>query len=63
MQLLRCGFRCVKLDGRMLPAQRDAVIQAFMTNPTVTVFLVSLKVLYTVPMATMTPQWRHNGGW
>lgn len=43
-QLLRCGFRCVKLDGRMSPQQRDAVIQAFMTNPNVTIFLVSLKV-------------------
>eukprot|EP00123_Amoebidium_parasiticum_P016332 comp23393_c0_seq1/m.38771 comp23393_c0_seq1/g.38771 ORF comp23393_c0_seq1/g.38771 comp23393_c0_seq1/m.38771 type:complete len:846 (-) comp23393_c0_seq1:948-3485(-) len=42
-RLLRCGFRCVKLDGRMLPAQRDAVINAFMTNPAITVFLVSLK--------------------
>eukprot|EP00124_Ichthyophonus_hoferi_P003978 Ihof_evm1s390 gene=Ihof_evmTU1s390 len=42
-RLLRCGFRCVKLDGRMLPCQRDGVINAFMTNPVITVFLVSLK--------------------
>eukprot|EP01134_Creolimax_fragrantissima_P003731 CFRG3731T1 len=42
-RLLRSGYRCVKLDGRMTPEQRAAVIDAFMTNHTVTVFLVSLK--------------------
>ena len=42
-RLNRAGFNCVKLDGRMSPIQRDAVIQHFMTDPTVTVFLVSLK--------------------
>ncbi|KNC79961.1 hypothetical protein SARC_07660 [Sphaeroforma arctica JP610] len=42
-RLLRSGFRCVKLDGRMSPEQRAAVIDAFMTNHTVTIFLVSLK--------------------
>jgi DNA repair protein RAD16 len=36
--------RCVKLDGRMSPTQRQAVIDAFNTHPQITVFLVSLKV-------------------
>jgi DNA repair protein RAD16 len=35
--------RCVKLDGRMTPLQRAAVIDAFNTNPKITVFLISLK--------------------
>jgi hypothetical protein len=34
----------VKLDGRMLPTARAAVINAFNTNPKIVVFLVSLKV-------------------
>ncbi|RKP08007.1 P-loop containing nucleoside triphosphate hydrolase protein [Thamnocephalis sphaerospora] len=42
-RLNRAGFRCCRLDGRMGPAQRDAVIQAFMTKPDLTVFLISLK--------------------
>ncbi|KAI8921141.1 SNF2 family N-terminal domain-containing protein, partial [Powellomyces hirtus] len=42
-RLSRAGFSVVKLDGRMAPLQRDTVIKEFMTNPTVTVFLVSLK--------------------
>ncbi|KAJ3078199.1 DNA repair protein rad16 [Quaeritorhiza haematococci] len=42
-RLSRAGFACVKLDGRMSPVQREAVIKSFMTDPTVTVFLVSLK--------------------
>ena len=36
--------RCVKLDGRMSPANRAAVIEAFNTKPEITVFLISLKV-------------------
>lgn len=42
-RLSREGFNVVKLDGRMSPVQRDTVIQKFMKDPTVTVFLVSLK--------------------
>ncbi|KAJ3040875.1 DNA repair protein rad16 [Rhizophlyctis rosea] len=42
-RLSRAGFNVVKLDGRMAPQQRDTVIQKFMTDPNVTVFLVSLK--------------------
>ncbi|KAI9004679.1 SNF2 family N-terminal domain-containing protein [Gaertneriomyces semiglobifer] len=42
-RLSRAGFSVVKLDGRMAPQQRDTVIKKFMTEPTVTVFLVSLK--------------------
>jgi len=42
-RLLRGGIRCVKLDGRMSPANRAAVIEAFNTKPEITVFLISLK--------------------
>ena len=42
-RLSRAGFNVVKLDGRMGPEQRDTVIKNFMTDPTITVFLVSLK--------------------
>lgn len=42
-RLRSAGFNCVKLDGRMTPEQRQAVIRTFMTVPQVTVFLVSLK--------------------
>ncbi|KAJ1498573.1 hypothetical protein HMI54_012554 [Coelomomyces lativittatus] len=42
-RLRKANFECVKLDGRMSLQQRDSVIQAFMTNPNVTVFLISLK--------------------
>ncbi|KAI8820231.1 SNF2 family N-terminal domain-containing protein [Fimicolochytrium jonesii] len=42
-RLSRAGFNVVKLDGRMGPMQRDTVIKQFMTDPNVTVFLVSLK--------------------
>ncbi|KAH8555022.1 SNF2 family N-terminal domain-containing protein [Umbelopsis sp. PMI_123] len=42
-RLSRAGFECVKLDGTMSPLQRDAAIKHFMTNPNVTVFLISLK--------------------
>lgn len=42
-RLTRAGFTCCRLDGRMSPSQRDAVIQSFMTNPRVTIFLISLK--------------------
>lgn len=45
-RLRKQGFYCVKLDGRMSPEQRDAVIKSFMTVPQVTVFLVSLKVCF-----------------
>lgn len=42
-RLSRAGFNVVKLDGRMSPQQRNTVIQTFMTDATVTVFLISLK--------------------
>ncbi|KAJ3133354.1 DNA repair protein rad16 [Geranomyces variabilis] len=42
-RLSRAGFSLVKLDGRMTPAVRATVIKQFMTDPAVTVFLVSLK--------------------
>ncbi|KAI9505438.1 DNA repair protein rad16 [Coemansia spiralis] len=42
-RLNRAGFSVCRLDGRMSPAQRNAVIQTFMTQPEYTVFLVSLK--------------------
>jgi DNA repair protein RAD16 len=42
-RLGKAGFRCVKLDGRMSLEQRDSMIKAFMENPQVTVFLISLK--------------------
>ncbi|KAJ1920409.1 DNA repair protein rad16 [Mycoemilia scoparia] len=42
-RLNRTGFSVCRLDGRMSPMQRDAVIKTFMTRPEYTVFLVSLK--------------------
>eukprot|EP00842_Homolaphlyctis_polyrhiza_P004367 jgi/Hompol1/4931/HPOL_004043-RA len=42
-RLSRAGFVVVKLDGRMGPQQRETVINAFMTDPSITVFLISLK--------------------
>ncbi|KAJ2008596.1 DNA repair protein rad16 [Coemansia thaxteri] len=42
-RLNRAGFSVCRLDGRMSPTQRDAVIRTFMTLPEYTVFLVSLK--------------------
>ncbi|KAF9178576.1 DNA repair protein rad16 [Haplosporangium sp. Z 11] len=42
-RLEKAGFKCVKLDGHMTPYQRDASIRKFSDDPTVTVFLISLK--------------------
>ncbi|KAI1297540.1 DNA repair protein rad16 [Mortierella claussenii] len=42
-RLEKAGFKCVKLDGHMTPAQRAASIKKFTDDPTVTVFLISLK--------------------
>ncbi|KAG0046707.1 DNA repair protein rad16 [Gryganskiella cystojenkinii] len=42
-RLEKAGFKCVKLDGHMTPYQRDASIKKFTDDPTVTVFLISLK--------------------
>ncbi|KAJ2999141.1 DNA repair protein rad16 [Globomyces sp. JEL0801] len=42
-RLSRGGFNVVKLDGRMGPTQRANVIEKFTKDPTVTVFLISLK--------------------
>ncbi|KAI8139099.1 SNF2 family N-terminal domain-containing protein [Fennellomyces sp. T-0311] len=42
-RLSRAGFECIRLDGTMTPQQRDAAINHFMTKPSVTVFLISLK--------------------
>ncbi|KAJ9075847.1 DNA repair protein rad16 [Entomophthora muscae] len=42
-RLTRAGFACCRLDGRMSPAQRDAIIKTFMQRHEFTVFLISLK--------------------
>ncbi len=42
-RLRRAGITTVMLDGSMTPAQRTASISAFMTDPTIECFLVSLK--------------------
>lgn len=42
-RLARAGFKTVKLQGSMSPAQRDSIIKHFMETPSVEVFLVSLK--------------------
>ncbi|KAF9437674.1 DNA repair protein rad16 [Entomortierella beljakovae] len=42
-RLEKAGFKCVKLDGHMTPAMRAASIKKFSEDPTVTVFLISLK--------------------
>ncbi|KAK9456921.1 SNF2 family N-terminal domain-containing protein [Dipodascopsis uninucleata] len=42
-RLKRAGFQTVKLQGNMTPLQRDNSIKYFMGNPSVEVFLVSLK--------------------
>ena len=41
--LQRNGFRTVKLDGRMTPQHRAAVVDAFTNDPQVQVALISLK--------------------
>ncbi|BEI80575.1 hypothetical protein CcaverHIS002_0111040 [Cutaneotrichosporon cavernicola] len=42
-RLQRAGFNICRLEGGMTPQQRDATIQHFMKNTSVTVFLISLK--------------------
>ncbi|KAA0169554.1 hypothetical protein FNF28_01998 [Cafeteria roenbergensis] len=42
-RLTHAGVRCVKLDGRMSLPARDRIIQAFDSDPSVLVFLISLK--------------------
>lgn len=42
-RLRRAGITTVMLDGSMTPAQRQASISAFMTDPSIECFLVSLK--------------------
>lgn len=42
-RLSRAGFGVLKLDGRMSPSTRAAIIKKFSSDPSVTVFLVSLK--------------------
>lgn len=42
-RLKRAGFKTVKLQGSMTPVQRQESIKYFLENPTVEVFLVSLK--------------------
>lgn len=42
-RLRRAGITTVMLDGSMTPAQRQASINAFMTDPSIECFLVSLK--------------------
>jgi DNA repair protein RAD16 len=41
--IIKKGFGCVKLDGRMTSQQKDAAIQKFNTDPDTCVFLISLK--------------------
>ncbi|PWN50217.1 hypothetical protein IE53DRAFT_316204 [Violaceomyces palustris] len=42
-RLQRAGFSICRLEGNMSPEARNRTIQHFMQNPSVTVFLVSLK--------------------
>ena len=42
-RLEQCGVRCVRLQGSMSLAQRDAAIERFSSDPGVKVFLMSLK--------------------
>lgn len=42
-RLERAGFRCVKIYGSMSQSQRKASIEEFQTNPSVKIFLISLK--------------------
>lgn len=42
-RLKRAGFETVKLQGSMTPTQRQSSIKYFLENPSVEVFLVSLK--------------------
>ena len=37
------GLKCVKLEGSMSLEQRDDIIERFTHDPSVTVFLMSLK--------------------
>ena len=43
LRLQRTGVRVVRLDGSMTLEARDRAIDAFNTDPAVTVFLMSLK--------------------
>eukprot|EP00898_Chlorokybus_atmophyticus_P001429 jgi/Chlat1/2287/Chrsp17S02793 len=42
-RLEKCGIKCVKLDGSMTMEARDKMINAFTHDPSVTIFLMSLK--------------------
>jgi DNA repair protein RAD16 len=42
-RLSHAGVRCVKLDGRMSVTARDRIISAFDEDPSILVFLISLK--------------------
>jgi len=42
-RLTHAGVRCVKLDGRMSVKARDRIITAFGEDPSILVFLISLK--------------------
>ena len=42
-RLERAGFRCVKIYGSMTITQRRTAIEAFNSDPEITVFLISLK--------------------
>jgi SNF2 family DNA or RNA helicase len=41
--VLQLGFKCVRLEGSMTMDHRDRMINSFTNDPTVTVFLMSLK--------------------
>jgi SNF2 family DNA or RNA helicase len=42
-KLKEYGFKWVRLDGKANASKREAAIEQFRTDPTVTVFLISLK--------------------
>jgi len=41
--IIRAGFKCVRLDGKMPEPKRKLAIRSFQNDPEVTVFLISLK--------------------
>lgn len=69
-RLKRAGFETVKLQGLMLPQQRDNSIRYFMENAHVEVFLVSLKaggvalnLCEALQVFLMDPWWNPSVEW
>ncbi|ORY46468.1 hypothetical protein BCR33DRAFT_753524 [Rhizoclosmatium globosum] len=56
-RLSRAGFNCVKLDGRMTPQAREAVISSFMTDPNVTISCVALNLTEASRVFILDPWW------